>query len=97
MPPPPPPPVPPPPIVNTTQNNNVQKLKKSKNEPTDVNALLSQIRKGAKLKKATTNDRSAPIVAGKRFEFITIIFLRLISFFFYSKKNRCKCNLKSAK
>lgn len=74
--PPPPPPIPPAPLMNklntTTQsnnNNNVQKLKKSKNEPTDVGALLNQIRQGAKLKKATTNDRSAPIVAGIFFLF----------------------------
>ena len=63
------PPVPPPPPMNklpTNANNNVQKLKKTKNEPTDVNALLSQIRQGTKLKKTTQiNDRSAPIVTGR--------------------------------
>ena len=78
MPPPPPPPPPPVPSLpklnqtsTTNNNNNVQKVNKTKNEPTDVNALLSQIRQGAKLKKITQiNDRSAPTVAGKFIELL---------------------------
>lgn len=75
-----PPPPPPPPPANlpnkNVNNNNVQKLKKSKNEPKDVNALLSQIRQGTKLKKATqVNDRSAPIVAGKFCFFFEFVFV----------------------
>ena len=77
-----PPPVPPPPPLNklsTNANNNVAKLKKSKNEPTDVNALLSQIRQGHKLKKTTQiNDRSAPIVTG-RFRLFSIFLIVTMS------------------
>lgn len=59
-PPPPPPPMapaaPPPPSFN---------IKPSKSSGTERNALLKDIRSGARLKKAVTNDRSAPIVGGK--------------------------------
>lgn len=53
-PPPPPPPGPPPPPAPSA----AVKPPSSK----DRGALLSQIHKGAKLKKAVTNDRSAPAV-----------------------------------
>ncbi len=36
----------------------------------DRSGLLSQIASGAKLKKTVTNDRSAPIVAGRVFSFL---------------------------
>jgi WAS/WASL-interacting protein len=38
---------------------------KSDGPAPDRNALLSQIQKGARLKKAITNDRSSPLVKGK--------------------------------
>ncbi|XP_015914658.2 WAS/WASL-interacting protein family member 1 [Parasteatoda tepidariorum] len=61
MPPPPPPAPPPLPKIGGASSNT-----KSNNfdPPPDRNALLSQIRKGARLKKAETNDRSAPLVNG---------------------------------
>lgn len=58
---PPPPPAPPPPVglqksaVPATQSKAV-----------DRSALLSQIHQGAKLKKAVTNDRSAPVISGTK-------------------------------
>jgi hypothetical protein len=62
--PPPPPPGPPPPPV--------PKMSPMKFTPSSSsgggdnrNALLSQIQKGAKLKKTTTVDKSGPLVAGK--------------------------------
>lgn len=54
-----PPPPPPPPAP---------KVKAGGTKPggeVDRNALLGQIQKGAKLKKAVTNDRSAPVIDGK--------------------------------
>lgn len=41
---------------------NTQKPSLSKNEAQGRNALLSDIGKGARLKKAVTNDRSQPII-----------------------------------
>uniref|UniRef100_A0AAZ3SPJ3 WH2 domain-containing protein n=1 Tax=Oncorhynchus tshawytscha TaxID=74940 RepID=A0AAZ3SPJ3_ONCTS len=58
MPPPPPPPAPPPPPTFAVANT--QKPSLSKNEAQGRNALLSDIGKGARLKKAVTNDRSQP-------------------------------------
>lgn len=56
--PPPPPPMapaaPPPPL-----------FKMSKSDTNERDALLKSIRKGAKLKKTVTNDRSAPLVSGE--------------------------------
>lgn len=61
--PPPPPPAPPPPPVGLPFAGKI--LAPSKGAP-DRSALLSDIRGGARLKKAVTNDRSAPLVdAGK--------------------------------
>lgn len=55
--PPPPPPLapaaPPPPL-----------FKVSKNSGNERDALLKSIRKGAKLKKTVTNDRSGPLLSG---------------------------------
>lgn len=62
MPPPPPPAPPPLPKLTTGASNNQLK---SNEPPADRNALLSQIRKGARLKKAETNDRSSPLVDAK--------------------------------
>ncbi len=56
-PPPPPPPGPPPPPPPS----------QAPPKAPGRNALLSDISKGAKLKKAVTNDRSAPIVARMSF------------------------------
>lgn len=46
----------------------------------DRNALLDQIQKGRKLKKATTNDRSAPIVGKSTYIPELYIFLQLVQF-----------------
>lgn len=65
--PPPPPPMssmpgpPPPPVANF---NNIKKSSGSSGGD-NRNALLSQIQKGAKLKKVTTVDKSGPAVAGR--------------------------------
>jgi WAS/WASL-interacting protein len=56
--PPPPPPAPPPP-----PGNLLAKAPPSNNS--GRSALLSDIQKGTRLKKAQTNDRSAPIVGNK--------------------------------
>ncbi|XP_054157924.1 WAS/WASL-interacting protein family member 1-like [Oppia nitens] len=62
--PPPPPPAPPPPPMGGPPVAGQPKL--SKNQSTDRNALLSQIRGGAKLKKSViVNDRSAPAIDDK--------------------------------
>lgn len=58
MPPPPPPGPPPPPVLEIPQTNRKQVDNRS--------ALLSSIRTGAALKKTVTNDRSSPLVDGKR-------------------------------
>ncbi|KAJ8255394.1 hypothetical protein GJAV_G00204380 [Gymnothorax javanicus] len=60
VPPPPPPPAPPPPP--TLALANTEKPSLSKSEQQGRSALLSDISKGAKLKKAVTNDRSAPVL-----------------------------------
>uniref|UniRef100_A0A671U5D6 WH2 domain-containing protein n=1 Tax=Sparus aurata TaxID=8175 RepID=A0A671U5D6_SPAAU len=57
-PPPPPPPGPPPPPTFTVANTEKPNL--NRNEQQGRNALLGDICKGARLKKAVTNDRSAP-------------------------------------
>jgi len=57
--PPPPPPGPPPPPMMMSP------IAKKSGGPPDVNALLGQIQKGAKLKKVTTVDKSGPIGAGR--------------------------------
>lgn len=54
----PPPPPPPPPLLAPPVNNN--SVSKGKNSTPDRNALLAQIRSGKTLKKAVTNDKSAP-------------------------------------
>ena len=61
MPVPPPPPPPPPPPVATSTNPAKQTQKSNGNRA----LLLSEIHRGTKLKKAVTNDRSAPSVGGK--------------------------------
>uniref|UniRef100_J3SDQ3 WAS/WASL-interacting protein family member 1-like n=1 Tax=Crotalus adamanteus TaxID=8729 RepID=J3SDQ3_CROAD len=55
----PPPPAPPPPP--TFPQANTEKPSLNKTEQAGRNALLSDITKGKKLKKAVTNDRSAPV------------------------------------
>lgn len=59
--PPPPPPMapaaPPPPLFKAPKNSGG-------GGANERDALLKSIRKGAKLKKAVTNDRSAPVIAG---------------------------------
>lgn len=63
MPPPPPPPPPAaPPPPPTLSQANTQKPTLNKKEQKDRGALLSDIHKGRKLKKAVTNDRSAPVL-----------------------------------
>uniref|UniRef100_A0A452IJR1 WH2 domain-containing protein n=1 Tax=Gopherus agassizii TaxID=38772 RepID=A0A452IJR1_9SAUR len=56
----PPPPAPPPPPTLALANTEKPSLNRS--EQAGRNALLSDISKGKKLKKAVTNDRSAPIL-----------------------------------
>ena len=63
MPPPPPPPPPPgPPPPPTLAEANTTKPALSKSEGKARGALLADIHKGRKLKKAVTNDRSAPVL-----------------------------------
>jgi len=63
MPPPPPPPPPAaPPPPPTFSQANTQKPTLNKKEQKGRGALLSDIHKGRKLKKAVTNDRSAPVL-----------------------------------
>ena len=78
MPPPPPPPgpgPPPPPVLSAPK----------KSGGSDLGALLSDIHKGARLKKTVTNDRSAPAVVGKSILNVFLTFAlhvrALISFF----------------
>ncbi|GIX88904.1 WH2 domain-containing protein [Caerostris extrusa] len=59
---PPPPPPAPPPLPKQPLGGSSNPTKNNFEPPPDRNALLSQIRKGARLKKAETNDRSAPLV-----------------------------------
>ena len=68
----PPPPAPPPPPMNLPGGPNPASLMTTKTSPSkppsgagDRNALLQQIRTGAKLKKTVTNDRSQPLIDGK--------------------------------
>nr|XP_056717486.1 WAS/WASL-interacting protein family member 1 isoform X1 [Euleptes europaea] len=56
----PPPPAPPPPPTLAVANTEKPALNRS--EQAGRNALLSDINKGKKLKKAVTNDRSAPVI-----------------------------------
>ena len=58
--PPPPPPAPPPPP--TLAQANTTKPKLSKKEEKGRGALLGDIHKGMRLKKAVTNDRSGPVL-----------------------------------
>ncbi|KAI8929598.1 hypothetical protein BC831DRAFT_443344 [Entophlyctis helioformis] len=58
-PPPPPPPGPPPPPPPPASGGGAGAV-----TPPANNALLKSIQKGTKLKKATTNDRSTPIIDG---------------------------------
>ena len=69
MPPPPPPPPPPPaaPPPPAFSAASVEKPSLSKKEQKDRGALLGDIHKGMKLKKAVTNDRSAPIIDERTF------------------------------
>lgn len=62
--PPPPPPAPPPLPKQTLGTSNSQGKSSNCVPPPDRNALLSEIRKGTRLKKADTNDRSTPLVDG---------------------------------
>lgn len=61
--PPPPPPGPPPPPMSLPPMKKFTPAASS--APDNRGALLSQIQKGTKLKKATTVDKSGPLVAGK--------------------------------
>ena len=65
MPPPPPPPPAAPPPPPTLSQANTDKPKLNRKEQKDRGVLLSQIHKGARLKKAVTNDRSAPVFDSK--------------------------------
>ena len=69
MPPPPPPPpaAPPPPTFSAA---NTEKPKLNKKEEKSRGALLTDIHKGMKLKKAVTNDRSGPVLESKFAVFI---------------------------
>lgn len=62
--PPPPPPAPPPLPKQSANALNTHGKSNNCDPPPDRNALLSQIRKGTRLKKAETNDRSAPAIDG---------------------------------
>ncbi len=62
MPPPPPPPPPAAPPPPTFSQANIEKPKLSKKEEKGRGSLLSEIHKGAKLKKSVTVDKSGPIL-----------------------------------
>ena len=62
MPPPPPPPPAAPPPPPTFASANTEKPKLNKKEQKGRGALLTDIHKGMKLKKAVTNDRSGPVL-----------------------------------
>jgi WAS/WASL-interacting protein len=64
IPPPPPPPGPPPPPALPAFGGGGKSPGKAA-DPNSRNQLLKSIQQGARLKKAVTNDRSAPIVDGK--------------------------------
>lgn len=58
-PPPPPPAAPPPPLFTTVPKSG------GGGGPDDRSALLNSIRKGTKLKKTVTVDKSAPMIPGR--------------------------------
>ncbi|XP_076327926.1 uncharacterized protein LOC143234432 isoform X2 [Tachypleus tridentatus] len=67
MSPPPPPSLPPPLLPPHVSSQQSLKLPQSKNQQQpNRSALLSEIRQGTKLKKAETNDRSVPVIAGSK-------------------------------
>lgn len=65
IPPPPPPGPPPPPVPKLNTGSGLGSLGGGSGGGDTRNALLLSIQKGAKLKKAVTNDKSGPAIAGR--------------------------------